>query len=132
MEQMFVAPPETEEDCPVQISESAFRQGLTGSTERFDLAYRQVWLYAMRHYPSMPPELKRKDNLIAQSNRAKADERVVYEMAELAQCLGFHSDEIRDLVNQSPDRQIARAALLQAKKPGCFQYDARVFETLID
>ncbi|KAL2374952.1 hypothetical protein RJZ57_000560 [Blastomyces gilchristii] len=119
-------------DCPIQTSEFTFRQTLTGSKECLDLAYRQVWLYAMPHYPLMPPDLKSEDELLAKPNRVKADERAVYEMAELAYRLGFRSPEITVLMNQSPDQQIARAALLQARKPARFRYAARVLDTLID
>lgn len=57
---------------------------------------------------------------MVKSNRREADYRVLYEMAELARRLGFWSDEIRALLDGSPDRQIARAALLQARKPDQF------------
>ncbi|PGG96174.1 hypothetical protein AJ79_09706 [Helicocarpus griseus UAMH5409] len=132
MQHMFVKPPESEKDCLIQTSESSFRQIRMGSMECLDLAYRQVWLYAMRHYPSMPPDPKSEDELLAKPNRAKADERVVYEMAELAHRLGFQSPEITALINWSPDRQIARAALLQARRPGRFRYDAHMVDTLVD
>ncbi|KAH1580673.1 hypothetical protein KXX44_002759, partial [Aspergillus fumigatus] len=47
------------------------------------------------------------------SSRAKADKRVIYEMAELARRLGFQSPEIK------------------ARKPNCFQYDEQQLDTLI-
>nr|KMM64374.1 hypothetical protein CPAG_00726 [Coccidioides posadasii RMSCC 3488] len=129
---MLVTSPETEEDCLVQTSESTFRQTRMAGMERLDIAYRQVWLYAMRHYPSMPADPKNDDDLLAKPNRAKADECVVYQMAALAHRLGFRSTEITELMNQSPDRQIARPALLKARKPGRFRYNPQVFETLVD
>ncbi|EFW16866.1 conserved hypothetical protein [Coccidioides posadasii str. Silveira] len=129
---MLVTSPETEEDCLVQTSESTFRQTRMAGMERLDIAYRQVWLYAMRHYPSMPADPKNNDDLLAKPNRAKADECVVYQMAALAHRLGFRSTEITELMNQSPDRQIARPALLKARKPGRFRYNPQVFETLVD
>ncbi|OJD11086.1 hypothetical protein AJ78_08071 [Emergomyces pasteurianus Ep9510] len=132
MTHMFETSPETEEDCLVQTSESTFRKTHMAGMERLDIAYRQVWLYAMRHYPSMPADPKNDDDLLAKPNRAKADECVVYEMAELAHRLGFCSTEITELMNQSPDRQIARAALLKARKPGRFRYNPQEFETLVD
>ncbi|EGE83734.2 alpha-1,3-glucan synthase [Blastomyces dermatitidis ATCC 18188] len=125
MRHMFITPPEMQADCPIQTSEFIFRQTRTGSKECLDLAYRQVWLYAMPHYPLMPPDLKSEDELLAKPNRVKADECAVYEMAELAYQLGFRSSEITVLMNQSPDQQIARAALLQARKPAHFKYAAR-------
>jgi hypothetical protein len=44
--------------------------------------------------------------------RAKADESVVHDMAALAWKLGFCTPQIRAVLKQSPDRQIAKAALL--------------------
>lgn len=132
MKQMFVAPPETEGDCLIQTSESAFRRTRVSSIEQFELGYRQVWLYAMRHFPLMPPDPKADTKLQANSNRAKADEHTVHEMARLARHLGFRSTEIEGLINRSPDRETARAELLQARKPGLFRYDAQLLETLVD
>ncbi|KAH2609645.1 hypothetical protein KXW34_004883 [Aspergillus fumigatus] len=67
----------------------------------------------MRHYPLMPLDLKSNDDLLAKSSRAKADKRVIYEMAELARRLGFQSPEIK------------------ARKPNCIQYDEQQLDTLI-
>jgi hypothetical protein len=71
----------------------------------------------MRHYPRIPKEPE-SDNLIAKPSYEKADEMVLYEMAVLAWQLGFDSLQIKKLMEQSPDRQIAKAALLKARKPG--------------
>ncbi|OJJ65612.1 hypothetical protein ASPBRDRAFT_92107, partial [Aspergillus brasiliensis CBS 101740] len=113
-------------------SESSFRTTRVSPMEQFELGYRQVWLYAMRHYPLMPPDPKTDAKLFANSNRAKADEHTVCEMARLAYRLGFRSTEIEGLVNRSPDRAIAHAALLQARKPGIFRYDPHIFGLLVD
>ncbi|GKZ39270.1 hypothetical protein AbraIFM66950_012193 [Aspergillus brasiliensis] len=130
MNHMFVAPPEGE--CLIQTSASSFRTTRVSPMEQFELGYRQVWLYTMRHYPLMPPDPKTDAKLFANSNRAEADEYTVCEMARLAYRLGFRSTEIEELVNRSPDREIARTALLQARKPGIFRYDPHMFELLVD
>ncbi|KAF5857601.1 hypothetical protein ETB97_005530 [Aspergillus alliaceus] len=132
MREMFIGSLDMKDDYLVQTSESAFRRMRAGSLEQFDLGYRQVWLYTMRHYPWMPPDPKSSNSLLAKPTHAKADERAVYEMARLAYRLGFKSLEIERLLDRSPDRQIARAALLQARKPTVFRYDDRIFESLID
>lgn len=49
--------------------------------------------------------------------RAKADQGVSYRMADLSRKLVFRNAQIRTILQQSPDRQIARAALLKARKP---------------
>jgi hypothetical protein len=60
----------------------------------------------------MPPDPKNEDDLLVKLARAKPDPRAVYEIAELARRLGFKSPEIDGLINNSPDHQIARSALL--------------------
>ncbi|KAL2812033.1 hypothetical protein BDW59DRAFT_155380 [Aspergillus cavernicola] len=130
MSSMFI-PSSEEEESVVQTSESAFRRERATATEGLDKGYLQVWLYAMRHYPLMPPDPKKDDNLLAKPARAKADERAIYEMAELADRLGFKSPEIEAIIDSSPDHQIAREALLQARKPNRFRYNAQQFDTLV-
>lgn len=54
--------------------------------------------------------------------RAKSGESVIHEMAALAWRLGFRTAQIKAILQQSilqqpPDRQIARAVLLKAWKP---------------
>ena len=119
------------EESVIQTSECTFRRQRATDMERLETGYLQVWLYAMRHYPLMPPDPKKDDDLLAKPARAKADARVIYEMAELARRLGFKSPEIDALIDGSPDHQIARAALLQARKPNRFRYDAQRFDILV-
>ena len=107
-------------ECPIQTSESMFQYQHATDLECLEMGYLQVWLYTMRHYPLMPPDPKKENDLLAKPVRAKADERAIYEMAELASQLRFKSPEIDALVDGSPDHQIARAALLQARKPSWF------------
>ncbi|GLA77815.1 hypothetical protein AtubIFM55763_010006 [Aspergillus tubingensis] len=114
------------------MSESSFRTARVSPMEQFELGYRQVWLYAMRYYPLIPPDPKTDTKLFENSNCPKADEHTVCEMARLAYRLGFRSIEIEELVNQSPDWVITCTALLQARKPGIFRYDLRMFELLVD
>ncbi|KAH3103682.1 hypothetical protein KXW11_006759 [Aspergillus fumigatus] len=44
-------------------------------------------------------------------------------MAALAQKLGFQTLQIKEILKQSPDRQIARATLLKARKLDRYHYD---------
>ncbi|KAI1906769.1 hypothetical protein LOZ65_006832, partial [Ophidiomyces ophidiicola] len=117
-------------DYMIQTSETGQRR--SGSlTDREELSYRQLWLYAMRHYRKMPKE-PGSDDLLAKSSHEKADEGALYEMAAFAQSLGFSSDEIKALIKLSPDRQVARAVLLKARDPERFQYDSGIFESLVN
>ncbi|KAJ6112292.1 hypothetical protein N7523_002114 [Penicillium sp. IBT 18751x] len=118
--------------CLIQTSESTFRRQPATDVERLETGYLQVWLYTMRHYTLMPPDPKSDDDLLAKSTRAKPDERAIYEMAELAHQLGFQSTEINALIHSSPDHQIARSALLQARKPNRYRYNSQDFELLVN
>jgi hypothetical protein len=115
----------------IQTSESNFRRQQATDMARLETGYVQVWLYAMRHYPLMPPDPKNEDDLLARPTRAKPDQRAIFEMAELAHRLGFKSAEIDELVSGSPDHQIARSALLQARKPDRYRYDHEKFDILV-
>ena len=111
---------------------ASFCSQAAGDSERLDLGYRQLWLYAMRNYDLMPQPTKNDAELLAKSNRPEVDERVLYEMAELAHRLGFWSDQIRDILEKSPDPHVARAALLRARNPDHFQYDSVEVEMPVD
>lgn len=119
-------------DSLIQTSESTFRRQPAAEMERLETGYLQIWLYAMRHHTLMPPDPKSDDDLLVKPTRPKPDERAIYEMAELAHQLGFQSPEINALIQSSPDHQIARTALLQARKPHRYRYDGQVFELLVN
>lgn len=120
--------------CLIQTSETSFRR-LPGSRgERISSGYRQIWMYAMRHYPDMAKDLQcgPKANPTRAKARARADEGVIHGMATLAKKLGFRTPPIKAILRQSPDHQIARAALLKARKPDHYHYDRETFESLVE
>lgn len=121
-------------DCLIQTSETKFRRQPGSNDGRLSLAYRQIWLYAMRHYPDMAKNIRpgQAANPARAKARAKADEGVIHNMATLARKLGFRTTQINAILQQSPDRQIARAALLKARKPDHYHYDRVTFESLIE
>ncbi|KAE8372663.1 hypothetical protein BDV26DRAFT_273679 [Aspergillus bertholletiae] len=124
-------PGHANEGCLIQTSETNSRRQPGGSGDQREIGYRQVWMYAMRNYPEMAKDVQSL-KVKAKPTRAKADEMVVYDMAALARDLGFRSKQIEAILKQSPDRQIAREALLKARKPDRYHYDTEVFESLVD
>ncbi|KAE8130756.1 hypothetical protein BDV38DRAFT_276525 [Aspergillus pseudotamarii] len=120
--------------CLIQTSETSFRRQPGSRDERISSGYRQIWMYAMRHYPDMAKDLQRgpKANPTRAKARARADESVIHGMATLAKQLGFHTPPIKAILRQSPDQQIARAALLKARKPDHYHYDHETFESLVE
>ncbi|RDL36214.1 uncharacterized protein BP5553_06826 [Venustampulla echinocandica] len=117
--------------CVIQESESTcvFRPG--SLADRVDLGRWQMWIYAMRNYPQVPAEPKKK-NLLAKPASEKADEIFPCEGAILASCLGYESDKIHSIAQRSPDREIARSALLKARKPDCYKYNEAAFEDYVE
>lgn len=113
----------------IQTSETGFRRCSVSQADCAELAYRQLWLYAMRHYTKLPKKPE-KDDPVAKAQCEKADETVLYDMAVFVRRLGFHSPEIEELIKKSPHHQIARNALLRARKPDQYRYDSATFESL--
>ncbi|KAJ5543739.1 hypothetical protein N7513_007247 [Penicillium frequentans] len=63
--------------------------------------------------------------IIAKAIRGRADEVVLHNMA-------IDSLPVTEILSRSPDRRIAREALLKARKPGSYRYDPITFDSLID
>jgi hypothetical protein len=120
--------------CLIQTSDTTFRRQPGSSDEGLTSGYRQIWMYAMRHYPEMAKDVQGgpKANPTRAKARAKADESVIHAMAALAKKLGFRTPPVKTIIRQSPDHQIARAALLKARKPDHYHYDSGAFESLIE
>ncbi|RAQ74990.1 hypothetical protein COH20_012399 [Aspergillus flavus] len=120
--------------CLIQTSETSFRRQPGSRDERISSGYHQIWMYAMRHYPDIAKDLQRgpKTNPTRAKARATADESVIHRKATLTKQLGFRTPPIRAILRQSPDHQIARAALLKARKPDHYHYDHETFESLVE
>ena len=100
----------------LQIAESSFTSCPAQSVDPVDLGLRQLYAYAMRHYPQMPKSPKsstRKELMIRPTTHA--DPTVLREFAELAERLGFESPEITDL-KQYPTVRVPRSQT-ETRKP---------------
>lgn len=79
----------------IQMNEVTYRLMSADLCSQSDLAYRQLCIFAMRHYKDIPRKPSSKDLLarpaaIAQTSRLR-------ELADLAQRLGFQSSDITAL-----------------------------------
>ncbi|KAJ5152474.1 hypothetical protein N7492_009754 [Penicillium capsulatum] len=101
--------------CLIQASESTFRRQPGSNDERLSLAYRQIWMYAMRHYPDMAKNIRdgHATNPTRAKARAKADESVIHDMATLARKLGFRTTQINAIIHEAFESLIEQIA-------GCF------------
>ncbi|KAJ2976444.1 hypothetical protein NQ176_g4953 [Zarea fungicola] len=112
--------PGDSEVCIIQTSWAAFKTVPTNAADSFDIAYRQLWLYALREQREMPVKPNQK---LAKARTGQADEIVLSRFARLAQKLGFNTDEIKALVLMDPDQEIARRLLFTARKSEEFEFD---------
>jgi hypothetical protein len=118
-------------DLVIEESESRFIT-LPGNLEdRFDIGYRQIWLYAMRHYREMPTTHKRGNKDLLAKPDLEQDQAVLYEFAAFANRLGFESNEISALQRRSADWEIAQNALLKARKPSRYEYREDLLQSYI-
>jgi hypothetical protein len=104
----------------IETASGIYQRAHIPTEQRFDLARRQLWLYAMRNFKDLPqPRQNCGRNLLAKAELEHADEPVLYHFAILAERLGFSSPEIEHLkTRQSPrkDPKPNRHATT-AKKP---------------
>jgi hypothetical protein len=123
------------EPSPTQTLCTALDAIFFGATENWDLAYRLLWLYTMQNFPNLSPpskENKTKRKRLAKARPGKVDEVVLSNFAALAIRLGFKSDQISALSQRSADREIARAALLKARKSDRYEYTGAILESNVE
>ena len=130
LERSFSDANQVTDHCVIQQSESTFITIPGTLSDRLNFGCRQLWLGAKRNYVEMPTQ-KEDDSLLAKP-RSKPSETTLYEFACLAYRLGFKSDRIHELIKHPPDEKIARNALLEARRPGRYRYDAAVFSHFVE
>lgn len=120
LENGYLEDDERSATCLVQTFCSSFKSVLTDRTDHFDVAYRQLWLYARRHFEDMPDEQRR---IVAGPKAGEVDEMVLFDFALLAHKLGFRGTGIKEILEADPERQIAHRLLMTARKPDQFIFD---------
>ncbi|KAF5716302.1 slyX domain-containing protein [Fusarium globosum] len=110
---IFQSPEQDLETCLVQTSPKEFKIARIHGGTRFQVAYWQLWLYAIREFRDMGK------SSIHGCNAAS----VLHRFALLAKTLGFHSDKIESILQQDPDLVIAREFLLAARRPSEYEYE---------
>ncbi|MCJ1473162.1 hypothetical protein MMC13_001813 [Lambiella insularis] len=79
------------------------------------IGYRQLWLFAMRHFPELTPLQPRKDPGRAKPNMQGRASHWWYRLGLLAAGGGFQSEEIKALVQSNPDVQMTMEFLLNTR-----------------
>ncbi len=80
----------------------------------------------MRNATDIPPVRKKKESVRRAHPAYKESAKAVHELASILHLLGFESEQILQTVQQPADGIIARNALLEARPPTHFSYDAGV------
>ncbi|KAL7940674.1 hypothetical protein V8C42DRAFT_336844 [Trichoderma barbatum] len=120
LEEIFSDIYQEKDKCVIQLAETTFRHIAGDRDTRLDLGIRQIWLAAFRNCREMPADTQKRDILAL--SRTKTDKTALYELASLASHLGFESDKLDEFSRISTDREIAKSALLNARKPGRFKF----------
>jgi len=94
-----------------------------------DLGYRQLWLFAMRHFPEMVGVNPRKDAGKPKPEIQKSHQDHWFRFAALANGLGFNSQEIRDLRRLKPDERMVQGFLSHARPHELYDFDPSVFNS---
>ena len=113
--QAFVKRHNGQRDALLQTSELASTSVTMPIMDCVDVAYKQLWLFAMRHFPSMSGVQPRKDNGKRNRTLAGAEGDWWHNFAGLAFTNGFQSKEIDLLRAENPDERLAREFLLKAR-----------------
>lgn len=79
----------------IEVTESNIVDRSGRAVNRVDLGYRQLWLFAIRHYREMPTDIKKRSkDLLAKAGIQRADKEILLRMANLADRIEFVSDKI--------------------------------------
>ena len=97
----------------------------------FELAYRQLWLFAMRHFPELTGIQPRKDNGKPKPLIRGSSVNLWHSLSRLAVAGGFESQEILQLHRHQPEEDIAREFLQQARPMELFDYQQISFDTRV-
>jgi hypothetical protein len=115
----------------VQETETLLRPYGGTITDRINLGTFQLWLFAARNFTYLIKEYPKKEDGRPPPRLEEPDPSTWSAFATLAYNLGFTSDEILRMKNANPDLEVARAALLEARKPPRFRYDSAAFQSQI-
>ncbi|EXM16490.1 hypothetical protein FOTG_15236 [Fusarium oxysporum f. sp. vasinfectum 25433] len=82
--------------CMLQVADNRCKWVEAGEINQKELAYRQLWLFALREHPSISKQIERKKA----APKYFIDESKLYQFALLAQKLGYCTPQITAIVNQ--------------------------------
>ena len=98
--------------------------------EAFVSGYRQLWLFAWRHFPELSAVLPRKDAGKPKPRTQATNEHCQRRLAQLAMELGFSSDRLALLGGHDPDARIIRELVRQARPPDYYEIPDTAYDEI--
>jgi len=114
-----------------QRSETMFRLFSHSAKECFQVAYQQLWLFAMRRFPEMTCIQSRKNAERSMKVITSEAEEWWHRFDELASKNGFDSAQIHHLCTQNSKKKMIRDFLHQARPSDVYQFDETVLNSEI-
>ena len=106
---------------PIQQKNLRFSHQAGSELEAVECGYRQLWLFAWRHFPELSAMLPRKDVGKPKPRPTASNEQCWQRFARLARSLGFESDNIERLQLQDTDAAMALEFIRRARPDDLFQ-----------
>lgn len=113
----------------LQLSEGEFGSSHGSLRQKMEFGYRQLWMYAMRHFPDLVSSPPLKENGQPKPLVKEVDHGTLIRFADLAYRFGFDSPEIRKIRSENPNYQIALAFLQRTKPTEFYLYDQSTLES---
>jgi hypothetical protein len=132
IEQQFSGANQTPGAVVMQDTETVFNVCEGSATDQIEFGYRQLYLFALRHFPRMIGECPKKEKDRPKPTIEEPDPVTWYRFALLADQLGFDSEVIRQLKADDPYKVEARNFLLKHNPPELYTYDQQLFEECVE
>jgi hypothetical protein len=132
MEQHFSGANQTPGAVVTQDTETMFNSCEGSVTDQFEFGYRQLYLFALRHFPQMIGKCPKKEKDRPKPTIEEPDPVTWSRFALLADRLGFDSKVIRQLKADDPYRTEARNFLLKHNPPEFYTFNQQLFEDCVE
>lgn len=132
MAQHFVGVNQTPGWVVFQDTETIFSTYEGSTLDQFEFGYRQLYLFALRHFPQMIGECPKKEKDRPTPTIEEPDPVTWHRFALLANRLGFNSKAIEQLKANDPYSIEARNFLLKRNPPELYIFDRQLFEDCVE
>jgi hypothetical protein len=132
IEQYFSGANQTPGAVVTQDTETTFSMREGSVTDQFEFGYRQLYLFALRHFAQMIGECPKKEKDRPKPTIEEPDPVTWHRFALLADRLGFESKVIDQLKADDPYRTEARNFLLKHNPPEFYTFNQQLFEDCVE